>query len=164
MSAPYVYRDILIVNTRSTSPNVLCATQSGPSFIPQLSVYKGTLPANCRWNIGWASLGAQYTIEITDHATNNTYQLAIPTNGKNDTLVSLVSGGSSGYCTAWAFAYPTRLLSGLGTGMHSYDGTQGTLSLDAGKYPVPIVFDFNSNVNQTWEFGYSMDALKPSPF
>ncbi|WP_157514158.1 hypothetical protein [Nocardia concava] len=168
MGEPYQFKNMLIVNTKTggANPNVLCATQSGPSFVPKLAVYVNkTLPPNCHWNIGWASVGAQYTIEIND-GFGNTYLLAAPLNSSpNGTGCALVApSASAGYCTAWAFAYPTRLLSGLGTGLHSYDGNEGTLSLDAGRYPDPIVYRFNSKENQTWQFGYSMDSLKPTPY
>ncbi|MGW2663625.1 hypothetical protein ACWCW7_21905 [Nocardia tengchongensis] len=167
MSSAYIYSQILIVNTRTggQNPNVLCAVQTPTGFVPQLSVYNtGKLPPNCKWNIGYASAGAQFTIEMND-TSNNNYRLAVPlTNTTNGTKCSLVLSTALGYCTSWAFPYSTRIISGLGTGLHPYDGNQGALSLDAGGYPAPIVWQFVSNVNQTWEFGYSMDALKPLPF
>ncbi|MFI1916984.1 hypothetical protein [Nocardia sp. NPDC020380] len=166
MSNGYVYKDILIANTRTggENANILCAVNNGHAWVPQLQVNNSpTLPANCRWNIGWVDQGAQFTVEFLD-PYGNAYRLALPSDIQDGTLCLLVAEGQSGYCTSWAFPYPTRMLSGYGSGLHPYEGTQGTMSLDSGKYPNPVAWTFNSSVNQTWQYGYDINDLKPMPF
>lgn len=167
MSSP-VYSDILIVNTRTKGqdPNVLYAAPSPNTgtLVPQLVVYNnGVLPDNCRWNIVYDNPGGQFRIQINDQ-NGNTYCLGVDQNASKEMQCVLVEYGKAGYCTAWAFASPTRLLSAIGSGLHGYDGNLGTLSLDAGGYPNPIVFTFNSDANQTWQYGTAMNDLQPMPY
>ena len=161
-----VYSDILIVNTRTNGqdPNVLYAEDEQGILVPKLSVHKKTtpVPANALWNIVYDNPGGQFRLEINDKY-DNTYCLGVehaPSNGMNCVLVKY---GQAGFCTAWAFPFATRLLSAAGSGFHDYAGTSGTFSLDAGNYPKPIVFKFNSGVNQTWQYGSSIDHLQPMP-
>jgi hypothetical protein len=165
MSSP-VYSNILIANTRTQGqdPNVLYAVASEGTLAPKLAVYNnGVLPDNCRWNIVYDNPGGQFRIEINDQS-GNTYCLGVDQNAASGTQCVLVEYGKVGYCTAWAFSFPTRLLSAIGSGLHGYDGNLGTLSLDAGTYPNPIVWTFNSGVNQTWQYGPSMSELRTMPY
>ncbi|GAB2548941.1 hypothetical protein [Nocardia heshunensis] len=161
-----VYSQILIANTRTDgqNPNVLHAAHTAQGFVPRLAVYdKGILPPFCRWNIGWATPGAQYTLEMEDEH-GNVYTLGVPKTALAGTPALLQGPSATDFCNSWAFPWPTRLLSGLGSGNHEYSGKLGTLSLDARQYPVPTVQEFDSKVNQTWEFGYSIDSLKTLPY
>jgi hypothetical protein len=144
--------NVYIYNTRTGGQNsnwLGAVYTSDGIFTPTLAV-KGEGLISSIWNIVQDAPGLPFCLEIKDKASNP-YRLVTPVNPASGSLCSFQAvsnlNPNSGF-RYWCFSYPTRIL----LAWNICDPNQQRLSLDAGKYPQPMVFDFVSSVNQTWQY------------
>ncbi|MEG3149588.1 hypothetical protein U1769_06785 [Sphingomonas sp. ZT3P38] len=145
---------VTIKNTRSggQNPNVLGAEYDGSgNFNPVLSVNGGGLKYYV-WNIvptipGFLNVSPSY-IQMTGNG-GKIYNLGVAVQASGSLCVMNEVGRTPAGTVfdQWYFPYPTRLL----LAYNLIDEGQQKFSLDAGKYPRPIIYDFNSSVEQTWQ-------------
>lgn len=155
-------KEFYILNTRNgENPNVLGASYINGSFTPVLaSSGNGRPPSSlvaALWTITQVSAGL-YCLKIKD-PNNNSYILCLDEAGKDspcilkpDTQENIINKYA-----AWSFPYPgqPRIL------LSAPQASNIMLSLDAGSYPTVIVWNFNSNVNQTWQFSFNSQPFAP---
>lgn len=153
----------LIVNTRDgESPNVLGAIYNTEGeFVPQMvAANDNQIPSNLpfnQWTLKQIEPGL-FQLQIADH-TGQIYCLCTSDAESNGACVLVKNNSASlnQYYSFWSSPFPTRLLLSYGNSITNQ------LSLDAGKYPNLMVYKFVSTVNQTWQFGLSLDSLSPNP-
>ena len=152
----------LIVNTRDgENPNVLGATYINEVFTPQLACSTdGSVPTSLtcsKWSLVQFQNGLYY-LQIND-PNGNPHALAVSpaTSGTICELVPLNATNLANSNALWAFPYDARIIL-----MYS-QSKDNALSLDTGSYPNIMVYDFCSSVNQTWQFGTSLQSLSTLP-
>lgn len=155
----------LIVNTRDgQNPNVLGASYNAAGvFAPQLAVSSNNqIPSALvytQWNLVQITPGF-FQLQIADNK-GLAYCLCVSNaaSGAGCVLVPANSSDLNQYYSIWAFPYP-----GQGRIILMYNQSkEDALSLDAGSYPNLMVYNFVSSVNQTWQFGTTMNNLSPNP-